>query len=251
MSTILVIDDDPNICNLVTRFLHKEGFNVVTAPNGKEGLRLAKQIKPQAITLDVMMPGMDGWATLKQLKSDLELKQIPVAMLTQLDERGLGFSLGADDYLFKPINWETLGSAIKKWVRKKQHDPIIVVTDKPSLQQQLHTVLEKQGYRVTTVESGKLAIKALQKQPSSLIIFELDTENQQCHEFMTLLGENDYYNAIPVVALTTAELSEKEQGLLEKEAISSVLIEDTAEQEQLLNKIRALLKSNGARHRAA
>jgi signal transduction histidine kinase/DNA-binding response OmpR family regulator len=251
VSTILVIDDDPNICNLVTRFLHKEGFNVVTAPNGKEGLRLAKQIKPQVITLDVMMPGMDGWATLKQLKSDSELKHIPVAMLTQLDERGLGFSLGADDYLFKPINWVTLGAAIKKWVRKKHHDPVIVVTDKPPLQQQLHAVLEEQGYRAITVGTRELAMRTLQKHPSSLIIFELETGDPKASEFMQLLRENEQFNAIPVVALTSTELGEQDYDWLAKESITSVFIENIAEQEQLINKIRVLLGTKDSRHEAA
>ena len=251
VSTVLVIDDDPNICNLVTRYLHKEGFNIVTAPNGKEGLLLAKQIKPSVITLDVMMPGMDGWATLKQLKSDPEINHIPVAMLTQLDERGLGFSLGADDYLFKPINWDALGTVVKKWVRKKHREPIMVVTDKLLLQQQLHTTLEEQGYRVTTVETGELAIQSMQQHTSSLIIIELETDNSETYELIKLLKNNERSAAIPVVALTGTELSEQEKEWLVKESITCVLIENIEEQEQLLNKIRLLLEPKKSRHEAA
>ena len=251
VSTILVIDDDPNICNLVTRVLHKEGFNVVTASNGTAGLAMARKIKPKVITLDVMMPGMDGWATLRQLKSDSELKHIPVAMLTQLDERGLGFSLGADEYLFKPIDWDSLGNAIKKWVRKERHHPIMIVSNKPLLQEQLHAALGEQGYRITSAKTGKQAIPNLQQQPCSLILLELETNKTEIHDFIKQLRDNPSLKSIPVVAISATQLSEQEKEWLAKESVTSVLIEDIAEQQQLLQKIRALLGTNNSRHEAA
>jgi signal transduction histidine kinase/DNA-binding response OmpR family regulator len=250
VSTILVIDDDPSIRNLASRYLHKEGFNVETAPNGKEGLALAKKVKPQVITLDVMMPVMDGWATLKQIKSDPELKETPVAMLTQLDERGLGFVLGADDYLFKPIDWKALSASIKKWVRQKRHATILVITKAASLRQQIHSVLQKQGHRVTAVESYELAIQAVQEQAPSLILLDLKADKPSDCEFMEILHDTECFNAIPVIALTNTGLSEQEQNWLAR-APHHVLLDDGTAQEQFLNKIRALLRTIDSHHWAA
>ena len=250
VSTILVIDDDPNVRNLASRYLHKEGFDVETASNGKEGLELAKKIKPQVITLDVMMPVMDGWSTLKQIKSDPELKDIPVAMLTQLDERGLGFILGADDYLFKPIDWKALSASIKKWVRKKRHATILVISKTESLRQQLHTMLQKQGYCVIAVESSELAVQAIQEQDPSVVILDLKADKPSDCEFMEALYNNESFNAIPLIALTNTELSEQEQTWMAKEP-HRVILDDSTAQEQFLNKIGSLLRTIGARNRAA
>src|SRR5207245_2723570 len=104
--TVLVVDDDPAVRDMLTRYLSREGFRVVTAAHGSEGLRLAKELHPQAITLDVVMPNMDGWAVLSALKADATLASIPVIMLTIMDEKNLGFALGAADYLTKPVDRE-------------------------------------------------------------------------------------------------------------------------------------------------
>ena len=103
-NTILVVDDDPDVRQLLQRHLSREGFQVLTAAGGEEGLRLARQVRPRAITLDVMMPGMDGWAVLTALKKDPELATIPVLLCTILDDRGMGFALGASEFLTKPID---------------------------------------------------------------------------------------------------------------------------------------------------
>jgi DNA-binding response OmpR family regulator len=118
-STVLVIDDDALVRDLLQRFLTKEGFRVATASDGEEGLRLAREFKPSLITLDVIMPGLDGWSTLKALKADPELSPIPVIMMTIIDNPKLGYSLGAADYVTKPIDWRRLGSALAKF-RKAQ-----------------------------------------------------------------------------------------------------------------------------------
>ena len=127
----------------------------------------------------------------------------------------------------------------------------MVVTDKLLLQQQLHTTLEEQGYRVTTVETGELAIQSMQQHTSSLIIIELETDNSETYELIKLLKNNERSAAIPVVALTGTELSEQEKEWLVKESITCVLIENIEEQEQLLNKIRLLLEPKKSRHEAA
>jgi CheY-like chemotaxis protein/nitrogen-specific signal transduction histidine kinase len=112
--TVLVVDDDPAARNLLGRFLAREGFRVEHAADGEDALRRARSVRPDVITLDVLMPGMDGWAVLAALKADDELAGIPVVMLSVLDERHMGFALGAADYLTKPVDREQLIAALKK-----------------------------------------------------------------------------------------------------------------------------------------
>jgi signal transduction histidine kinase/CheY-like chemotaxis protein len=114
MNTVLVIDDDPVVRDLMTRFLTRLSFHVVAAASGEEGLRLAKQVKPLVVTLDVIMPGCDGWAVLNKLKADPELAEIPVIMVTVVDNESMGFELGASNYLIKPVDRERLGVLIEK-----------------------------------------------------------------------------------------------------------------------------------------
>jgi CheY-like chemotaxis protein len=114
-ATVLVIDDDRVVRDLLLRFLEKEGFHVVTASDGNEGLRLAREVRPNLITLDIVMPGLDGWGVLKGLKADADLANIPVMMITIVDNPGLGRSLGAVEYLTKPIDWRRLGTALAKY----------------------------------------------------------------------------------------------------------------------------------------
>jgi len=110
---MLVIDDDPSVCELMTRLCGKEGYEVVTAGTGEEGLKLAREKQPNLITLDVVMPGMDGWAVLKSLKADPQLSAIPVVMITIADDRQRGMALGAADYLVKPVDRNLLAGVLE------------------------------------------------------------------------------------------------------------------------------------------
>jgi DNA-binding response OmpR family regulator len=112
--TILVIDDDPSVRDLMSRFLTKMEFNVVAAANGEEGFRLAKQLHPLLITLDVVMPDHDGWTVLNKLKNDPELAEIPVIMVTIVDNEARGLDLGASNYLIKPVNRDRLADLVEK-----------------------------------------------------------------------------------------------------------------------------------------
>ena len=112
-------------------------------------------------------------------------------------------------------------------------------------------LLKEQGYRVTTAETGELAMQTMQQHPTSLIVLELETDKAKYHEFMKMLRDNESFNEIPIVALTSTALNEQEQEWLTKESITSVIIEDIAEQNQLLNRIRALLGPKDSRNQAA
>ncbi|MGH8058212.1 MAG: response regulator, partial [Candidatus Entotheonellia bacterium] len=156
MSTLLVIDDDPTVRDLLQRFLGKEDFRVVTASGGEEGLRLARELHPDALTLDLLMPGMDGWAVLSALKADADLANIPVIMLTIVDDKNLGYALGASDYLTKPVDRDRLLAVLRKYQRQQPSHPILVVEDDSLTRQMLRRILEKEGYAVSEAEHGRM-----------------------------------------------------------------------------------------------
>ena len=143
--TVLVIDDDPIVQDLMGRLLTKEGFRVVTASSGEEGLRLAKTMRPGAITLDVMMPGMDGWAVLSALKDDLDLADIPVVLVTMTDDRNMGYALGASEYLTKPIDPARLVSVLKKHTEVAQRASVLIVDDDPVMREMTARLLHRGG----------------------------------------------------------------------------------------------------------
>src|SRR6266849_1105127 len=158
IGTVLVIDDEAAVRDLMQRFLTKEGFRVVTAASGEEGLRWARELRPDAITLDVMMPGMDGWAVLSALKADSEVADIPVIMLTIVDDKNLGYALGASDYLTKPIDRDRLVTVLKQHRRDR---PLLLVHDDSGLRQLLRRMLEPVGFTVVEAENGRVALERL------------------------------------------------------------------------------------------
>ena len=122
---VLVIDDDPTFQELMQRFLCQEGFEIISARNATEALKLAREISPDVITLDVMMPQQDGWSVLMQLKSDPDLAQIPVLMLTMVDNKGMGYALGAADCFMKPLNRQQISSAVRKYCRSHREMDLV------------------------------------------------------------------------------------------------------------------------------
>ena len=142
-TTVLAIGDDPNSCDLLRSFLGKQGVRVETAMNGEDGLRLARQLHPDVIALDVMMLGMEGWTVLVNLKSDPELTDIPIVMLTVADDRNKGFALGACDYMTKPIDPDRLVTMLQRYQSAAPPSKILLVEDDAPMRQMLRRMLEK------------------------------------------------------------------------------------------------------------
>ena len=153
-----MIDDDAAVRDLMARFLGKEGFRVVTAAGGEEGLRLARELRPTSSRSTSSCPGMDGWSVLAALKADPALADIPVVMLTMLDDRNLGYALGAADYLTKPIDRERLVSVLGRY---RQDLPVLVVDDDPDFRELARRMLEREGYTVIEAENGRAALDRL------------------------------------------------------------------------------------------
>ena len=215
---ILIIDDDPTVSELMKRQLSKEGYQVIIAPNGKDGIRLARELKPDAITLDILMPEMDGWSVLRTLKADPEVSNIPVIMASILDEKNKGFSLGAADFLSKPIQKEYLMKSIRNLIGDKENLKICIIEDDEGLRFTIKEILEKQNVEIIEAENGKVGMSLLQKEKikPDLILLDLMMPVMNGFEFLKLIRETDL-NSIPILVLTGADLSVDEKSFLSGE----------------------------------
>ncbi len=155
--TILVADDDPAVRDLLGRYLTAEGFQVVTVERGEDVIPMAKKVRPQAITLDVMMPGVDGWSVLSALKADPDLADVPVVMVTIVDDRNLGFAMGATEYLVKPVDRNQVLRTLKKCCHVGPSPVALIVEDDAPTREMFGRMLEKDGYIVAEAQNGRQA----------------------------------------------------------------------------------------------
>jgi CheY-like chemotaxis protein len=238
--TVLIIDDDPRVHDLMQRFLSKEGLQMVGALDGEEGLRLAKASRPTVITLDVLMPGMDGWAVLSALKADPELIDIPVIMITIVDEKQMGYTLGAADYLSKPIEWKALSSILQKYRCAHPLCPVLIVEDDTETRKLLGRRLEKEGWSVAEAENGRVALERMAENRPELILLDLMMPEMDGFQFMEEVRKHDVWRSIPVVVITAKELT-AEDRLRMKGSVTQILQKGAYSQEELLRAVRNLV----------
>ncbi len=239
--TVLVIDDDRDACELLARSLTKEGFRVVTAASGDEGLRAAREQKPDAITLDVLMPGMDGWAVLKTLKSDPEVARVPVVMISMVDGGDMGRALGAADYLPKPIDRERLSAVLRRFRGPQTPCPAVVIEDDPASREILRRTLEQDGWRVCEAANGKEGLELLKRGTPDLILLDLMMPEMDGFEFVDVLRSNAAWAQIPVVVVTARELSVQDRERLEGH-VRKVLQKGGFSRDALAREIRRLAR---------
>ena len=243
--TLLVIDDDPSARDVLRRMFTREGFRVEEATGGAEGLARARDLRPDAITLDVLMPGMDGWAVLTALKADPDLADIPVIMLTVADEQRLGLALGAAEYLTKPIDRARLAAVLRRHVDAGRRTVLIVEDDEPT-RTMLARTLEKDGWRVHTAENGRLGLDALEIELPDLILLDLMMPEIDGFGFLEALRQVPGRSDIPVVVLTAKDLTDDDRARLNG-GVARVLQKSAAATDTLVLQLRAAI----AAHRAA
>jgi len=240
VSTVLVIDDDPTVHDLMRRYLTNEGFKVETALGGEAGLAKAKAIRPTVITLDVLMPGMDGWTVLRELKDDPILSHIPVIMLTMVDDMSMGYALGVTDYITKPVDRELLLASIRNTVRIRSTLPILVVDDDIGSRRLLKRMLELENWKVNEASNGRMALEMIKEDRPALILLDLMMPEMDGFKFIDELRKLDKNKRIPVIVLTARDLSETEHRLL-KDHVKGILQKGAFKRDELLHQLQELV----------
>lgn len=230
---MLVIDDDATVRDLMRRVLSREGFDVVTAADGNEGLALAREIKPSVITLDVMMHDMDGWGVLQAIRADPALADIPVVMLTVLDEKQRGFALGASAYLTKPVDRARLAAALQPFKSKGANQRALVVEDDDDTRELMRRLLVGEGWIVGTARNGRDALALLTAEPPHLILLDLLMPEMDGFEFLAELRATPEFRAIPVVIVTAADLTDEQRRRLQG-GVEQILQKAAYGQDELL-----------------
>ena len=224
------------------RFLSKEGYVVTVASNGDQGLALARSLKPAVITLDILMPGRDGWSVLSALKADKALADIPVILVTITDDQNMGFTLGASDFLSKPIEWDRLATILNKYRQGAAAQFALVVEDDPAARDMLQRNLERHGWEVAVAENGRVALERIAKRAPSVILLDLMMPEMDGFEFVRELRQRESGRHIPVIVITAKELTDEDRKRLNGHVVQ-ILKKGKFNTEELLRELRGVLES--------
>jgi PAS domain S-box-containing protein len=212
---VLVVDDDSNARELLRRHLQRGGYAVRMAANGEEAMQLARALRPDVVTLDVLMPKMDGWAVLSAMKEDAALAEIPVIMVTVVDNQSIGFSLGAADYLMKPINRDRLVHAVEKCCPRGTPRHVLIVEDDAPTSELMGRALREIDCTITQAENGRVGLERLNEALPDAILLDLMMPEMDGFEFIARVRAEPRWRHIPVIVVTAKTLTEEDLARLD------------------------------------
>jgi two-component system NtrC family sensor kinase len=242
---VLVIDDDATARELISDHLKAGGFSVVTAAGGVEGIKLAKELQPTAITLDVMMPDLDGWSVLAALRQNPELADIPVIMVSIVDDKRRGIALGAAGYLTKPIDRERLHKLVRRFQSPRRATRVLMVEDDAVQRQRMLGWLERPQWIVREAANGREALVLLREEKPDVILLDLMMPEMDGFEVVAALQGDKDWRDIPVIVITSLDLDAKDRERLNS-GVQSVLVKEKFRPEDLVEHIRRLVQSRPA-----
>jgi PAS domain S-box-containing protein len=247
---VLVVDDEQSARELLTRSLELEGCEVKAARDGKEGLKMAADLSPDLITLDIMMPGMDGWTVLRKIKADRNLKDIPVLMVSMIGDRGMSYELGAVDSIQKPVDRKKLRGVVEKYAKGKNNS-VLIVEDDPAARANIRSSLEKVGWSVTEAENGAIGLEAVENKKFDLVLLDLMMPVMDGFEFLYKLRDSNSPSArTPVIVITAKDLDAKDRARLTGN-VDEIIAKSGRSIEQIIGEVKVALggawTSNGAK----
>jgi signal transduction histidine kinase/CheY-like chemotaxis protein len=245
---VLVIDDDPTARDLITDYLRQAGFAVITAAGGLEGLKRAKEYHPIAITLDVMMPDLDGWTVLAALRGDPELADIPVVMATIVDEQRHGMTLGAVGYLTKPIERDRLVHLMRRFRAPAGPTRVLVVEDDALQRERICSWLEPPQWLPVEAENGRLALDRLKESQPDVILLDLMMPEMDGFQLVAELQKHPTWRRIPVIVVTARDLTVEERAQLNS-GIETVLTKESFSPAQLIERVRQVVSKQPQSHK--
>jgi signal transduction histidine kinase/CheY-like chemotaxis protein/HAMP domain-containing protein len=237
---VLVIDDDPTVRDLMRRYLSREGFDVITAVGGQEGLEFARKLHPSVITLDVFMPDIDGWSVLQAIRQDAELNRIPVIMMTISDEKQKGFTLGASGYLTKPVDRAQLSQLLSRFKALNGIPRALVVEDDLNAREMMRLLLIGEGWAVSVATNGREALERLTAERPNLILLDLMMPEMDGFEFLVEFRKDLKFATTPVIVVTAADLSLADRRRLDG-GVEHILQKAASSQEDFLQQVRNLV----------
>jgi CheY-like chemotaxis protein len=239
---ILVIDDDAQVRELMTRFLTKEGWQVTTAATAVEGLSLAQEMKPAAITLDANLTGTDGWSVLTAIKANPALTHIPIILITLSDDTEHGYTLGVTDFLTKPIDWGRISAMLGKYRGSKTNCRVLIIDDDAANREVLSRMVAREGWAVSEAANVRAALKRLMNAPPDLILLDLMMPEMDCFEVVRLLRESQTGRSIPVVVVTAKDLTADDRRELSG-SVERIIQKGAFRKEELLEELRSLVSA--------
>ncbi len=215
---VLVVEDDPRAVKLLSTYLFEEGYTIEVASDGEEGLKKARALHPAVVALDILLPKVDGWEFLTRIKADPETRGIPIIILSVVEERGKGFTLGAVDYLTKPFQREELIAALRRIsISTRLRDPaakVLAIDDDPMALELIRAIGEAEGYRVLSATGGEEGVALAKAELPALIILDLIMPEVDGFDVVDQLGDDPTTRAIPIVILTNKQLTTGEKNRL-------------------------------------
>jgi CheY-like chemotaxis protein len=243
--TVLIIDDDPEAHDLLRRTLTREGFRVEGALDGETGLEMAGTLQPDVLLLDVIMPDMNGWSVLGALKANPDLANIPVVVISVLDDRVTGAALGAVGHLSKPVDPKQLLNSLTQLCADRAA-PILVVEDDDATRGLLRRILESDGWIVAEAENGRQAMEILPDVLPQLVVLDLMMPDMDGFETSALLRSSPEWRTLPILVLTAMELSAEQRERLSG-SVDLIVHKGEAPMEDLIPDIRRALAAARAR----
>ena len=239
----VLIDDDVAMHDLIRRTIVKAGMRLIGATDGEQGLKMIRELNPKLILLDVLMPGRDGWSLLKECKTDKELKDIPVIMISQLNQSNLASSLGANDYLTKPIDRTHFINTLKRILgTNTQNQKVLVIDDDKDVRELLSRLLKDAGYRPIDARDGKEGLERTKDEPA-LIILDLEMPRMDGFEFLDNYIKNvPEENRSPILVFSGKDLTDVQEELL-KERVVGLVKKDDVSMDKLSQMIQGIIKS--------
>jgi adenylate cyclase len=241
---VLVIDDDEHARDLLRRALESEDYAVVTATSGEEGLELARARHPSLITLDIMMPGADGWSVLSQLKADPSTQAIPVVMLSIAPDRKMGYVLGAVESLTKPVDRSALLDVIRRYATSGAFHVLAVEDDEHS-RSLLTRYITSEGWECSEAVNGIQALERARERKPDLILLDLMMPEMDGFEFLETLRQWPGYQTIPIVVVTAKTLTADDRARLNGN-VERVIEKSARTVDELLRFLRRTHGSKGA-----
>jgi signal transduction histidine kinase/DNA-binding response OmpR family regulator/HAMP domain-containing protein len=237
---VLAIDDDPNVISLIAQELEEDGYQVVGANRAINGIQKAHDMKPHAITLDIMMPGMDGWEAISRLKSHPDTADIPVIVVSIIDDKELGYRLGADEYLVKPVDRDALTRVLHKFEgRGKQ---VLICDDDPNLIELTRQLLEEDGWTVRAATNGQEALDEIGRERPDALLLDLMMPVMDGFETLNRLRAEVATADLPVIIITAKDLAGDELEALRDNA-SRVIEKDGLDRDRILRELRESMRT--------